>query len=123
MATFTEAEDGIRTVDSIKFEPSSKIINSRSTSIFSIKCKPAPGPVKVMRLATPKDFDANSIPRFANTFDICFRRQGLSQQTTGTIFLAVRAYWIIFQIESSLGVDPDDWRAQTLNFYLSTVSR
>ena len=82
----------------------------------------AAGPVKVVRLAGPKYVDVNSIPRFANTFDISvFAGKVYPNKPPGTVFLAVPAYWIIFQVESTLGVDPDAWWAQTLNFYLSTV--
>jgi hypothetical protein len=78
--------------------------------------------VKVTRLAAPKYFDINSIPGFANTFDIAvFAGKVYPNKPPGTVFLAVPAYWIIFQLESSLGIDPDAWWAQTLNFYLSTV--
>ena len=82
----------------------------------------AAGPVKVVRLAGPKYVDASSIPRSANTFDISvFAGKVYPNKPPGTVFLAVPAYWIIFQVESTLGVDPDAWWAQTLNFYLSTV--
>lgn len=82
----------------------------------------AGGPVKVIRLAAPRYFDVNSIPRFANTFDISvFAGKVYPNKPPGTVFLAVPVYWIIFQIESLLSVDPDDWWVQTLNFYLSTV--
>jgi hypothetical protein len=82
----------------------------------------AAGRVKVARLAAPKHFDTNSIPRFANTFDISvFAGKVYPNKPPGTVFLAVPAYWVVFQIESLLGVDRDGWWAQTFNFYLSTV--
>ena len=82
----------------------------------------AEGLVNVTRLAAPKYLTINSIPAFANTFDVSiFAGKVYPNKPPGTVFLAVPAYWIVFQIESLLRVDPDDWWVQTLNFYLSTV--
>ena len=82
----------------------------------------AAGPVKVVRLAGPKYVDASSIPRSANTFDISvFAGKVYPNKPPGTVFLAVPAYWIIFEFEYVWACDPDAWWAQTLNFYLLTV--
>ena len=39
----------------------------------------------------------------------------------GTSFIALPAYWIIWQIERLFGVNPDAWRVITFNAWLTTV--
>lgn len=80
------------------------------------------GSVEISRLAPPKNLDVNSILPFANTFDISLHAGNVyPNKPPGTVFFAVPAYWIIFKLESALGIDPDSWWTQTLNFYLSTA--
>jgi hypothetical protein len=39
----------------------------------------------------------------------------------GTSFLALPAYWIIYQVERALGIDPDRWWTITINSWLTTI--
>ena len=39
----------------------------------------------------------------------------------GTSFLALPAYWLIFQVERLLGINPDNWWVLTVNVWLTTV--
>lgn len=39
----------------------------------------------------------------------------------GTSFLALPAYWIIYQVERALGIDPDRWWTVTANAWLTTL--
>ena len=82
----------------------------------------AVGPVKVMRLSAPEYLDFNSIPRFANTFDISVVAGNVyPNKPPGTVLLALPAYWLIYHTELLLGVNPDDWWTHTFNSYLTTV--
>jgi hypothetical protein len=39
----------------------------------------------------------------------------------GTSFLALPAYWVIYQVERALGIDPDRWWTVTINSWLTTL--
>jgi hypothetical protein len=82
----------------------------------------AAGTLEITRLPPPGNLDLTSIPPFANTFDVAIvAGKVYPNKPPGTVFLVVPAYWVIFTIESALGIDPDSWWTQTLNFHLSTV--
>jgi hypothetical protein len=79
------------------------------------------GNLKIHRLtgAETTDLQLSVLP---NTLDISvFAGKVYPNKPPGTVFLAIPSYWLIHQAESFMGVDPDDWWVQTINFYLSTA--
>ncbi len=39
----------------------------------------------------------------------------------GTSFIALPAYWILYQVERALGIDPDRWWTLTINSWITTI--
>ena len=80
------------------------------------------GETKIVRLTNSSSSEPNSPLMFANTWDISvFAGKFYPNKPPGTVFLALPAYWLIYQAESLLKVDPDDWWIQTINSYLTSA--
>ena len=74
------------------------------------------------RLPLAQASSRRSDRRVANTGDTAtYEGRVYPNKPPGTTLLAVPAYTVIDLIESSLGVDRDDWWPQTINLYLTTV--
>ena len=77
---------------------------------------------KIARLVLPQNSDPRQFLPLASTADVSFfNGKIVPNKPPGTVLLAVPAYWLIYQVESFLEIDPDSWWTLTLNAHLSSA--
>jgi hypothetical protein len=78
--------------------------------------------VETTELTAVRPVEYAALNEKAATGDVSFERGHFHpNKAPGTSFLAVPIYAVIYWIEKSLGINPDGWRALTLNAWLTSV--
>jgi hypothetical protein len=78
--------------------------------------------IEVLDAMTPKTVTFVDLGAVGATGDVAFDKGRFHpNKAPGTSFIAVPAYFLIYWVERIFGVNPDGWRALTINAWLTSV--